>query len=270
MNNRMTIGNFIIIKGYYTVLLSLINGFLSLGKSYQETLTSYDRLIEILDIPKEPNGDKLLKRIDSIELQDISFSFDEKMIFDRFSYKFQKGNIYLINGLNGVGKSTLINIICGLYLNSYEGNIFYNEENIKNLDLYAIRKILFGIVEQESLLLNTTLYDNLTYGIDNVQRDLVDYWCDKLNLKSLDLEENILLTNKKINISGGEKQKIALVRVFIKNSNILIMDEPTSALDINSINILNETINKVKADKIIIIISHDDSMKLNADYIISL
>ncbi|WP_346938786.1 ABC transporter ATP-binding protein [uncultured Clostridium sp.] len=270
INNRMTIGSFIIIKGYYTVLLSLINGFLSLGKSYQETLTSYDRLIEILDTPKEHNGDKLLKKIDTIELQNIKFSFDKKMIFDKFSYKFQKGNIYLINGLNGIGKSTLINIICGLYVNSYEGDIFYNEENIKNLDLYATRKILFGIVEQESLLLNTTLYDNLTYGINNVQRDLVDYWCDKLDLKSLDLEENILLDNRKINMSGGEKQKIALVRVFIKNTNIIIMDEPTSALDINSINVLNETISKVKEEKIIIIISHNNLMKLNSDYIINL
>lgn len=270
INNRMTIGSFIIIKGYYTVLLSLINGFLSLGKSYQETLTSYDRLIEILDTPKEPNGNKLLKEIKSIELQNIKFLFDKKMIFDRFSYKFEKGNVYLINGFNGIGKSTLINIICGLYTNAYEGNIFYNEEDVKSLDLYAIRKILFGVVEQEPLILNTTLYDNLIYGIDNVQKDLVDYLCNKLNLKSLDLDENMFLTNKKINISGGEKQKIALARIFIKNPNVIIMDEPTSALDINSIEVLKEIINKVKEEKIIIIISHNDSMKLNADYIINL
>lgn len=270
INGRMTIGSFTIIKGYYTVLLSLINGFLSLGKSYQESLTSYNRLIELLNKPKEHNGNKLIDEITSIELKNITFSFNEKVILNDVNYKFERGHVYLINGSNGIGKSTLINIICGLYIDSYDGSIYYNNKNINELDLYTARRKYFGIAEQEPLLLNTSVYDNLTYGIDKYSEKLVKDWCEKFNLNQLVFERDTDLDYSKNNTSGGEKQKIALSRVFIKNPNVIILDEPTSALDNYSIAILNETISTIKKDKIIIIVSHNDSMKLNADCIINL
>ncbi|GFR34196.1 ATP-binding cassette domain-containing protein [Thermobrachium celere] len=102
-------------------------------KIYQESLISYDRLNEIINIPIERNGEIYINQINEIELRNLNFSYTgDGFIISNFNYIFRKGNIYGIKGTNGIGKSTLIKLMLGLY-QDYEGEIFYNSLDIKKI-----------------------------------------------------------------------------------------------------------------------------------------
>lgn len=271
LNKRLTVGTFIIINSYFIILLSCISYLINLGKSYQDTLVCYNRIREILDIRQEHNGDVYTEAINDIQLDNVNFSYEDKQILKDFNYKFESGNIYCIVGENGCGKSTFVNIITGL-LNNYTGNIYYNDYNMKDLDLYRIRKNLVGVTEQEPILINDTIRNNITYGLDNVDNEEIYKWCKTVKIDEFisDLPEKIdtVITERASNISGGEKQKISLIRTFIKKPKILILDEPSSALDRDSIIALKAALKKIKNDRIIILITHDDTVIDVADHVI--
>ena len=273
IKGKLTIGQFTIISSYFSMIMGCISYFLNLGKSYQDALVSYNRLEEILKKSKEINGKKFMDRIDTIELKNVSFSYDnEKVIINHFNYKFEKGNIYCIVGQNGKGKSTLTNLILGLFNDYYTGKIYYNSLELKQLDMYRMRKRIIGISEQEPKLINNTIESNVTYGIDIYNYDDIRKLLENLNL-SIDKFSKGLDTNineDSNNISGGEKLKISLARTFLKDPDLIILDEPTSALDVDSIEKLKYILNRIKNKKIILIISHNKNILDISDKIVDL
>lgn len=159
-------------------------------------------------------------------------------------------------------------------LQNYNGDIFYDSKNIKTLDLYSIRKRLISITEQEPILMNDTIKNNITYGVNNYNIDDIVYFCKSLNvddfINNLPDKLNTIIDEKSSTISGGEKQKISLVRTFIKNADLILLDEPTSALDQYSIDVLKNILINMKTNKIIIFITHNKSILNIADKIIKL
>jgi len=261
INGHMTIGMFVVLTSYFSLIMSSIRYFFNLGKTYQDSLVSYDRLDMLLKTQKQSNGDTIINKIEYIKIDNLSFVHGEKKIFNNYNVEFYKGNIYGINGSNGVGKSTLINLLLGMYINDYEGKISYNDIDIKDLDMYQLRLKNIGIVEQEPILIPDTLINNLTLGKNYDKGEINDLlkFFDMYNYV-LALENGIetVINEKSNNISGGEKQKISIIRELLKNPDILIFDEPTSAIDYEGKNNFIRYINKIKSDKIIIIITHDD------------
>lgn len=173
---------------------------------------------------------------------------------------FVAGKIYSIRGENGAGKSTLINLLLGLYINCYRGEIIYNGIDINKIDLVDLRNKLVGVTEQIPLLLNDTLYNNLLMGSKNFElmNFLIDYFQLNDFISRLENGINNVINESTTNISGGEKQKIAIIRQLISNPDVMIFDEPTASLDFDSKNKFLKYITKIKANKIIIIITHDD------------
>lgn len=274
VNGKLTIGQFTIINTYFSLLIGSTNYFLNFTKNYQSALVSYTRLIEISNTNKELNGNSIIQDIRTIEFKKVNFWYNEdKVILKEYSNIFKKGNIYAITGKNGTGKSTFISLMIGLFNGYYDGEIYYDEINLKELDLYSIRKNLIGITEQEPILINDSIINNLTYGTPNVSEENILYWCAKLNIYDFILSlHNGLNTNieeKAANVSGGEKQKISLVRTLIKNPKLLIFDEPTSALDMHSVTCFKEALKEIKQDKIIFLITHNDDIIAIADEIIN-
>lgn len=274
INKNITLGQFIIINTYFMMIINSISYYLSLGKSYQDANVSYKRTNDILKMKEENNGYIILKEIDEIVINDLYFNYNSKNIFNNFNYKFKKGNIYCIVGDNGVGKSTLINLILGLYVDDFQGKIFLNGIDIKKIDMYESRKRLIGVTEQEPTLLNDTILNNLTYGLKDVNCKTINYWIDKFDLKeffkNLPNGLNYNVNEKVNNISGGEKQKLSLIKTLLKNPDVLILDEPTSALDILSINKMKKALVEIKENKIILIVTHNKNMLEIADNIIYL
>lgn len=204
-------------------------------------------------------------QIESIELKDVSFSYDPaekgRILLKKINIKFIKGKIYSLVGNNGTGKSTIVSILLGLYNDLCQGEVLYNGINIKLLDMYMIRKKLVAVTEQEPVLLNGSVVENIFMNevYDKEQLNFYDKICRLFNVEEIvagDKEKNAE-SIQNTNFSGGEKQKISIIRTILKDAEVLIFDEPTSALDQISIENFIQIIRSVKNNKIIIIITHD-------------
>lgn len=192
----------------------------------------------------ESDGKQIVSNIKAIYLQDISLSFD-KPVLKSFNAAFYKGNIYALCGDNGTGKSSVLHLVAGLYNNLYGGNIYFDDFDIKKLNMNFLRKSLIGFVEQEPQLLADKIISNLyPYNInENYEPEEIDaaiYYINKLGMNDW-LDKccdglNTYINEKSDNISGGEKQKLSIIRELLKKPLVLLLDEPTSAMDADSIN----------------------------------
>ncbi|MCL1935486.1 MAG: ABC transporter ATP-binding protein/permease [Defluviitaleaceae bacterium] len=270
---NFTIGIFAIFTIYFNMMLSSGKYFSDIGASYRQALVSYDRIKEILDYTPESIGIYDLEKVNKIQFEDLSFSYSGENTLNKINKTFTKGNLYAISGNNGTGKTTFINLMIGLYIDEYIGKITYNDINIRNLNMINIRKKHLGFAEQEPLLLSGSIYFNLFFDnvdfIDNINDKHLDFCLDVLNMNEFiyNLGLDYMINEKNTNVSGGEKQKIAILKVLLKNSDIMIFDEPTSALDLQTTKKFIKYLNEIKKDKIIIIISHDEFIKNNGDEI---
>ncbi len=273
INGQMTIGFYVIMSNYFSMMMSSSRYFFNLGKIYQNNLVSYKRIIEIISIPQQNIVKYEIDDIKRIKIENLTFGYGERSIFSGYNLDLEKGKIYALTGHNGAGKSTLINLILGLYLGDYDGEISYNNVAIKEINMYKAREKNIGVTEQEPILIPDTLINNITLEKD-YDLNLINEYINILGLDKyiLSLENGLqtVINEKSSNISGGEKQKISILRQFIKNPEVMIFDEPSSALDSESKERFKNHLDKVKEDKIIIIISHDDFMRDICDFTISL
>lgn len=264
INNKITIGELTIIITYINSLVGSFQYFIEQAKNYQTTKVSVDRLENHLKVPLENNGEIKLDHIDYIQLENVSFQYDGKVIIENLSYMFEKGKVYGIIGRNGMGKSTLINLICGIF-QDYTGHISYNNLPIEELNLYEIRKKVFGVAEQNQIQFRTDLITSIKFGNNEPDESLLSGM-----LKGFHLVDKIELESKDSDLSGGELQKSSIIRALLKDPQVLILDEPTSMMDKNGYNYLISIINEIKTNKIIILITHDNSLKFECDEILDL
>ena len=196
-------------------------------------------------------------KINSIELQKVNFTYknDGINVLKNINLKLEKNNIYLLSGKSGSGKSTLLNIIIGL-INIKDGNLLINDQK---LEVYEnqnwFKKVAY--VSQHINLINDSLINNIALGHENIDEEKVKKCLtdvDLLNDLEKRLNDNIYEYNN--NLSGGQLQRIGIARAIYRDSEILIFDEPTSNLDPLSEQIVTKTINSLKNNKIIIIVSH--------------
>lgn len=267
LSSKLTVGAFSITLNLFSSMLNSVKFFLNFGKYYQEALASYNRIEEILNIPCEKSGDILLDKIRTIELRNVSFKYGDKEVIKNFSYTFEKGNIYFLIGCNGIGKSTLLNLISGQHINEYTGSILFNDVNVCNLDICSLRKKAIGFSEQETILLADTVKNNLELFNKN-DKNLNEY-IEQLDLlayiRQLDNGIRSIINTQQNNISGGEKQKISIIRQLLQNPDVMLFDEPTSALEINSKANLMKILREIKKNKIVIIVTHDRMLYNNSE-----
>lgn len=271
-NENFTIGLFIVILNYLTMLFDNVNSVLNSLKEWKNAEVSFSRCNELLSLDGETNGTIVLKEVDYIDLCDITFGYDNRLLFEKFSFHFSKNHIYCIVGENGKGKTSLISIIMGI-LKPVNGAVLFNNINAQSIDMKKLRLNKIAYSDQEPILLNTTIRNNLFLKIDSSEK-IPEKYIDYLNLKNVNGADvnwlDYIYDDQIHSLSGGEKQKISQMRCFLKNCDILIFDEPTAALDSESKYLFFNLLNQVKHDKIIITISHDADLIGIADQIINL
>jgi len=276
LRGNFTIGMFTIFSSYFTMMMGASRYFFNLGANYQRVLVSYDRIIDIFGQKQEKSGAVILEDIHHIQLKDVCFAYDNeaKNIINNFNATFEKGKIYGIVGENGTGKSTLVSLIMGMYQDEFKGSISYNGINIKDAHMENARRSHFGFAEQEPMLINDSIRYNLSFDdIDNhlssglQAAPTLSTYLHTLNMTDFITKNTLDLTinEKNSNTSGGEKQKISILKVLTKDPAVMIFDEPTSALDVETTQRFVAYLQEIKCDKIILLITHDASIKRICD-----
>ncbi|MBO5353298.1 MAG: ABC transporter ATP-binding protein [Lachnospiraceae bacterium] len=273
IRGTMSVGEFTIIYSYFSLVTSSCTYFLNLGKQIQDHKAYYERLKEITDVPEESNGIMQLNHINEITLSNVTFGYNETdTVLQEVSYTFRKGNLYVIGGGNGCGKSTLISLMLGMYMEEYQGNITYNGYSLKDLDMRTLRREKIGVCEQEPYLMEDTVRYNMIYSNDKKEDDklmtLAYHVSFERFLKTSEQGLDTLAGEGGNALSGGQKQKTALIKAFYKNPDVLVLDEPTSAMDAEGQERLIKYLGEIKKDKIIIVITHDEKMMDAADEVV--
>ena len=257
INGNLSLGLFVTAGSYFSIILSSSKFFFEYGQRYQEVLASYQRINDLLTIQHQHNGNTIIDSIKQIQINHLMFSYQGKKIFTDLNYTFKKGNIYLLIGKNGIGKSTLIQILLGLYSNDVvDDTILYNNIPISQINMKELRKRNISIVNQNCFLVGESVRYNLSFNEYEIKESDVNKIFNNFNLKNkLDT-----VISENVDFSGGEIQKICLSRAFLKNADLILLDEPTSALDFKSKKYLLNELSRIKKDKIIIISTHDKEL----------
>ena len=191
-----------------------------------------------------------------IEIKNLNKKFNDKVIFNNLNLTIEDGEMLAISGVSGSGKTTLLNIL-GKLDKEYDGNIIIDNKNLKTITQTNYLRNTIGYLFQ-----NYALADNLT-----VTRNL-DFSLKYSDDKSLEAKENALemvgldpkeYLNKKIyTLSGGEQQRVALARLFLKPCSIILADEPTGSLDVKNRDVVLEILRKMNEHgKTVIVVTHD-------------
>lgn len=281
LNNAMSLGTIFAISLYFQVLVQPVYELINNTIQFRDVAPSLKRLNEYLSPEKEPKNIKLTNpnptctAQNSLLINDLSFNYkkDDKKIcaLKNINIKFEGSGVYGIVGSSGSGKSTLIKLILGLYpWDSGQIEVTANSKRI--CDISDIRDSV-SYVSQDLELLNASILENLKLFNENITTESVISICKKLNLDStinqLPLGYDDIL-NEKVNLSGGEKQRICVARAILKNSPIYIFDEPTSSLDVASENIVCSMISELAKNSLVVFITHNISLLKRAKNIVVL
>ncbi len=268
--------------GDITVLVALlgrtympVNNLLNIQVDWMRSMALFTRIFEYFDMPVEienaPDAITPAEARGEITFDHVDFSYDpERQILHDVSFTLESGRSIAIVGPSGSGKSTIINLIPRLY-DVQGGEVLFDGVNVKQLDLGFLRKNV-GVVSQETYLFNGTIRENLLYAKEDATEEEMIEACKKANIYDfIEAQETGLDTmvgNRGLKLSGGEKQRISIARVLLKNPALLIFDEATSALDSISESKIQEAIDPIIEERTSILIAHRLSTILAADEIL--
>lgn len=207
-----------------------------------------------------------------IEFDDVSFGYSDKMVIENLSFRLEEGKIYALVGSSGSGKSTIAKLISGFY-NVDKGNIKIGGIPLSEYSKEAIIKNI-SFVFQEAKLFKTSIYENVALAkkdaaYEEVMQAMRLAGCESIIEKFADAE-NTVIGSKGVYLSGGEKQRIAIARSILKDSNIIIMDEASASIDPDNEYELQKAFKNLMKDKTVIMIAHRLSSISNVDEILVL
>lgn len=242
------------------VITPTINTFSTLNQ-LREAQRVLERIDPIFNLPKEPStGEKYaLHDSNCLAFDNVSFQYENgKKVLNKLNFHLAKGECLGIIGPSGIGKSTIINLINRFYAPD-QGQIKLYGKNIEDWDLTSLRE-QFACMSQETFLFPETVMENIRYGHwESTDTEVINA-AKAANahefIEKLPDTYQTILGEKGTGLSGGEKQRIALARVLLKNSPVLLFDEPTSSLDPKSESLFLNSLRKSIEGKSVIIISH--------------
>ncbi len=273
-DSSLTVGDITVLVALLGKTYMPVNSLLNIQVDWMRSMALFSRVFEYFDMPVEIANPKHpvfpSKVTGQVEFSHVNFSYDEdRQILKNISFKLESGRSMAIVGPSGSGKSTIINLIPRLY-DVKSGVVRFDDIDVRRLDLDFLRKNV-GVVSQETYLFNGTIRDNLRYAnADATEEELIEA-CKKANIydfiqnqeKGLDT----MVGNRGLKLSGGEKQRISIARVLLKDPKLLIFDEATSALDSISESKIQEAIDPIIKERTSILIAHRLSTILAADEI---
>lgn len=274
IKGEMSIGELIVFQQYTNMLITPCIRIIKSNTKIQQSLVSIDRVFSILDenidIIQNNNGKLFDPNLESdIQLCNVNFAYGNKKILNNINMSFKNGCITAIIGSSGCGKSTLVNLLFRLW-DIDKGEILIDGESIKKYNLKSFRKNI-SIISQDLLLLDDSIFNNLTLGRNKISLQKVEDVCNNVGLleyiNGLEDGFNTNIGENGTKLSGGQKQRIAIARAILNDTKVIIFDEATSSLDNISQKVILQNIKPFLKNKVVIIVAHRLSTIKDADNI---
>ncbi|MDC0454758.1 ABC transporter ATP-binding protein/permease [Candidatus Pelagibacter sp.] len=272
----INVGGFVVINAYMFQLYQPLNWLGSVYREIRQALTDMENMFSLLEV--STTSEDNLKDIPQgsvaeIRFENVSFDYDvRRTIIKNISFNVPNGKKVAIVGPTGAGKSTISRLLFKFY-DPKEGNIFINDININKISQSSLRKII-GVVPQDTILFNDTIYYNIAYGNTGATKEEVISAAKNADIHdfvtTLPDGYETIVGERGLKLSGGEKQRVAIARTILKNPKIFFFDEATSALDTSTEKEIQKNLENVSKDKTTLIIAHRLSTAANADNIIVL
>lgn len=270
IDGQITVGSFFSFLTALFMLYTPIKRLTAIYNQMQDAIVASQRTFELLDMsPSIVDGSlDFPSRVNSITIQDLKFSYGDKVALNGINLKVYKGQMIALVGSSGGGKSTLINLLMRFY-DPDSGIILINENDISEFKLHSLRENI-GLVTQRVYIFNDTIAANVAYGAPLDEAKVIKA-LKMANAYSFvqNLDDGIYTTLSEYgaNLSGGQRQRIAIARALYHDPQILIFDEATSALDNESEKEITKAIENLGQEKIVIVIAHRLTTIKNADKI---
>lgn len=270
----MSVDKFIIFFSYSAQFSSSLKVIASLNSKIQASSVSFKRVYEIIfDSEKIENLSRCtnkINNIEKIEMKKVSFSYSENIkVLDKISMSFNENGLVAIVGPSGNGKSTILHILNRLY-DTYDGEVLFNNINLKSISEESLRCNITRVF-QEPLMFNISIFDNFKIIKRDITKEEIIKYCKKAYIHdfiiSLPEGYDTIINENSSNISIGQKQRLAIARALASGAKVLLFDEITSSLDNEAQEYINKTINEIKRNHIIVVVSHKISNITNANKI---
>ena len=268
--------------GTVTAMVALVNrlyrpveSILNLQVTFTRSLALFVRIFDYLDrentIVSPENGLKPDVERKPIRYDHVSFGYDaDRLVLTDVNFEVPGGAMYAIVGPSGSGKSTVVNLIPRLY-DVTGGSVTVAGVDVRDFDLAYLRGQI-GVVTQEAYLFNGTILENLRYANEDATLEDIEEACKIANIHEYIVAQPLgydtEVGNRGLKLSGGEKQRLSLARVILKDPKILILDEATSALDSISEHAIQQALERLMVGRTSIVIAHRLSTILKADQIL--
>jgi len=274
-DSSLSVGDITVMVSLLSRMYGPVNSLLSIGVEWIRSMANFTRIFEYFDMePEIQEVKKPLKPFDSngtVNFVNVDFGYNpDRQILKNISFSLPKGKCVALVGPSGSGKSTIVNLIPRLY-DVWNGVVSFDGIDVRKLDLKWLRSQI-GLVSQETYLFSGTIKDNLLYARPNASMEEMIEACKKANIHDFIAAQpegyDTMVGNRGLKLSGGEKQRISIARVLLKDPSLMIFDEATSALDTISEDLIQQAIEPLIAERTSILIAHRLSTVLHADEIL--
>jgi subfamily B ATP-binding cassette protein MsbA len=267
---------FIVYLGFFFMIINPAKAFASAFYSIQKGLAAMSRIDKVLQadvaIKDKPDAIDNISLNDKISYKNVSFKYVDEYVLKDVSITIEKGKTIALVGQSGSGKSTMVDLLPRFY-DIKEGEIAIDGHNVKDIKLHELRELM-GIVNQDPILFNDTIYNNIAFGKKGATEEDVIAAAKIANAHEFIIQTpdgyNTNIGDRGSKLSGGQRQRISIARAILKNPPILILDEATSALDTESERLVQDALTKLMANRTSVVIAHRLSTIVHADNIIVL
>lgn len=277
INGTITAGSLVAFLTYAVNISNPIKRLTRVIGNIQKALAAAQRVFMIIDMPEEIAESRDAKQLPEVsgkvEFKNVSFAYDDKgNVITDLSFSVKPGEVIAIVGPSGAGKSTIANLLPRFY-DVNKGDIKIDGHSVREVTLDSLREQV-GIVPQETMLFNGSVYNNILYGRLDATKEEIEAAAKAANAHDFIMQltdgYETKLGDRGVNLSGGQRQRIAIARAILKNPRILILDEATSALDTESERVVQEALDRLMVGRTSFVIAHRLSTVKNADKILVL
>ncbi|MGB8842105.1 MAG: ABC transporter ATP-binding protein/permease, partial [Aliidongia sp.] len=273
----MTLGDFVLVNAYLLQLYAPLNILGMVYRNVKQSLADVEAMYRLLAEPAEiedrPGAAALTVPRGRIRFDHVSFAYDPRRpILDDISFEVPPGRTVALVGPSGGGKSTIARLLFRFY-DVGAGSITIDGQDLRDITQLSLRRAI-GVVPQDTVLFNDTIYYNIAYGRPGATRDAVEHAAELARIhnfiEALPDGYHSRVGERGLKLSGGEKQRVAIARVILKQPSVLIFDEATSALDSHTEQEIQASLRAVSAERSTLVIAHRLSTIVDADEILVL